>query len=55
MPGARNKPQKSHRILDAALSKNQRQKLSTFNFQIYGILADLGKIVGVPRGAGEGE
>ena len=41
--GARNEPQKSCRVKDAAASKNQRRKLSTFNFQNYAGFADLGK------------
>jgi len=46
--GERNKPQKSCRVENAATSKNQRQKLSTFNFENYGILADFGKKLGLP-------
>ena len=46
--GERNEPQKSHRIKDAATSKNQRPKLSTFNFQNYGVFADFGKNSGYP-------
>jgi len=54
VPGGRNELQKSHRIKDAAASKNQRRKLSTFNFENYGILADFGKnsvYPGAPRRA----
>jgi len=50
MLGAQNEHQKSRRVKDAATSKNQRQKLSTFNFQKYDVLADFGKNSGY-RGA----
>jgi len=50
VPGGRNEPQKSCRVENAATSKNQRRKLSTFNFQKYDVLADFGKNSGY-RGA----